>query len=194
MNYKDRIEIIEKYYQKLATYLLIRDYYDKINEPLEEDPNKAEELIQEIEKTPTRRLVYATAPTNVLKSRIISDMDDIPKEYYEKIKHLLDTFKEGKRDRTIVKPLKGRTDRLSFELMDDQVRIVLKQVKDDIFIVCGVFAKKANNDDRTYKKLKNRAIPLFETDKEIEEYLELAKNVEKNLEELVKTKGRKGTR
>ena len=125
---KDRLEVIESYYQKLATYLHIKKYYEKINEPPEEDPTIEEKIIKEIESTPSRRLIYATAPTNILKSRIISDMKDIPKEYYSKIKYLLDTFKEGARDSTIVKPLKGREGKISFELMDDQVRIVFKQV------------------------------------------------------------------
>lgn len=71
---------------------------------------------------------------------------------------------------------------------------VFRHVKDNIYCVMGVFAKKATNKRETYDKLRNRMIPdisnkdLFDRERELDEYND------KQLEKLVVTKARKGTR
>lgn len=196
LRYKDRLEIIKSYYINLDIYLIILKYYDKINEIKETDEFDSEtpDDITNENSQPHRRLIYATSPTNIKKARLISDMDDIPKEYYEKIGELLVDFKSRKRDKKIIKYLDDKSGKTNQELKDDQVRIIIKRIKDDIYVVTGAFVKKDNNDRKTYAKFKNRIIPKIDTETQMQIYLELAKQVEIELENKIKEEGRKGTR
>ena len=87
------------------------------------------------------------------------------------------------------KNLKGYT-----ELRYDQVRIILKHVKDNIYNVQGVFVKKDDNDIHMYTTMANRMIPDISTERLLSYQLELAEKTEEELKKLVQEKGRKGTR
>lgn len=193
---QDRLEVIKNYYEKLGIYLILRNYYESVNEYKEEVVIE-EELISE---TPSndiepRRLIYAVSPNNNLKIRLLSDMDNMPKEYYEKVEKLLNDFKYQKRDKKIIRSLKGRTNGMAFkELIDDQIVVVYKQIDEKTFIIIGVFVKKDDNDHKKYKEIKNRAIPTFDTPESLQRYLELAPRVEAELSEKVKKEGRNYTR
>lgn len=183
----DRLEIIKKYYDKLGIYLILRNYYESVNEYKEEEIE--EEIITETSSNDIepRRLIYAISPNNSLKVRLLTDMNDISKEYYEKLQKLLEDFKFKKRDSSIIKTLKGRANGKSFkELKDDQIRVVYKQIDENTFIIVGVFVKKDDNDYKKYKEIKNRAIPTFDTPGSLQRYLELASQVEAELSEKVK--------
>lgn len=80
------------------------------------------------------------------------------------------------------------------ELLHDQVRIVFKHVRDNIYCMLGVFAKKATNNVMMYNKLTNRMVPDISTVDNYNKERELSEYNTKELEELVSSKGRKGTR
>ena len=187
-----RLEVIKNYYQTLEKYLTVRNYYNKISEYVpDETPN--EELIKETSKE--KRLIYSRSNVNITKAKLISDMADIPYEYYETVYDLITKFKNG----TIgIKELKTLTSHKQFrghlELKYDQVRIIIKHVKDNIYNVLGVFAKKDDNDIPMYRVMTNRMTSDVSTDKLLSHQLELSEITEKELEELVKEKSRKGTR
>lgn len=195
---KDRLEVIRDYYKNLHMYLFLRNYYETLNEYEELEPTE-EELEEEPEEvnnnqTEPRKLIYATAPNNPSKTRIISDMNDLPKEYYEKIEKLLNDFKYRKRDHKILKTLKRRVGgKLSSELKDDQIRIVYKQINKDTFIIVGVFTKKDNND-RRFNLIQNRAIPIIDTEEKLQRYLALAEKQESEISQKVKEEGRSYSR
>ena len=58
----------------------------------------------------------------------------------------------------------------------------------------GVFVKKNNNDNTMYQTMANRIIPDTSTEAKLNNQLELAIYTEDKLADLVKEKGRKGSR
>ena len=80
------------------------------------------------------------------------------------------------------------------ELKDDQVRIFLKHVKDNVFCVFGVFAKKTDNDIKIYRTVCNRSIPDVSTEKKLNQEVALGNVALEDLREIVSTRGRKSSR
>lgn len=80
------------------------------------------------------------------------------------------------------------------ELKDDQVRIFLKHVKDNVFCVFGVFAKKTDNDIKIYRTVCNRSIPDVSTEKKLNQEIALGNVALEDLREIVSTRGRKSSR
>ena len=71
-----RIEVIKDYYSSLEKYLIILNYYNKINECIVEEMD--EEEIKETEKQEERKLIYAHSASNITQAKILSDMTTIP--------------------------------------------------------------------------------------------------------------------
>ena len=192
---KNRVQIIKHYYSTLDKYLLIKNYYEdllNIKESL-----ILEEVPEEIDLEPKDQkvLIYSHSNVNINKSRLISDMSDMPEEYYETVYTLLDEFKNGTITRKEIKPLSNSNKvKGHIELRYDQVRIVLKHIQDNIYAVLGTFAKKADNDVVAYVTIAGRDIPKIDTQERLNFELELSAQVEKELDELVQTNGRKGHR
>ena len=183
-------EVIDNYYATLDRYMVIQNYYNSETEYTPEENNTVN-----IDYKSEKKFIFSHSETNITKSRLISDMDDIPYEYYDRVLDLMTKFKNG----TIgTKELKALTSHKKFkghlELRYDQVRIVLKHIKDDIYNVLGVFAKKANNDVTMYGRIINRMIPNVDTNEKLATQLEIAVHTEEELKKLVKEKARKGTR
>jgi hypothetical protein len=193
-NRRDRVEIIKDYYYVLDKYLILNKYYnDLCNEEVEE--YFEEEIDDEVELEQQNQLIYAHSEVNVSKSRLIADMSDIPYEYYSTVYDLLDGFKNGKLSKKEIKTLSNsRKIKGHIELRYDQVRIILKHVKDNIYCVLGVFVKKSDNDRSSYKSIAERNLPNIKTEQDIESQLALSEYVEKELKNLVNTESRKGTR
>lgn len=122
-------------------------------------------------------------------------MDDVPKEYYTTVLDLITRFKKGTTVRSEVKPL-GNNKKLKkiMELRSDQVRIIFKHVKDNIYNIMGVFTKKDDNNIMMYQIMANRMMPDVSTEEKLNKQLELGEITIKQLADLVQTKGRKGTR
>lgn len=122
-------------------------------------------------------------------------MDSVPYEYYNTVLELISNFVSGKNAKGEVKHLKNNGKLVGFmELKYDQVRIVFKHIKNNIYNVVGVFAKKANNDMTMYQTMANRMIPDVTTEEKLNKQLELGEITLKQLTNLVEVKSRKGTR
>lgn len=122
-------------------------------------------------------------------------MDSVPYEYYNTVLELISNFVSGKNAKGEVKHLKNNGKLVGFmELKYDQVRIVFKHIKNNIYNVVGVFAKKANNDMTMYQTMANRMIPDVTTEEKLNKQLELGEIILKQLTNLVEVKSRKGTR
>ena len=171
-------EIIKDYYINLNKYLIVRDFYNKINDFII-DEEEEDEL----------------TPSNTTNAKIIKDIDDVPKEYYDTVLDLINKFKDGTIAKKEYKKLTNNKRLIRFsELKRDQVRIVLKHIKDNIYNIMGVFVKKNDNDNTMYQTMANRIIPDTSTEDKLNNQLELAIYTEDKLADLVKEKGRKGTR
>ena len=112
-----------------------------------------------------KKLVYSTSPANPTKAKMISDMSDVPHEYYDTVLDLILKFKDGTISKTEVKHLTNNKKLVRYmELKRDQVRIVFKHVKDNIYNVNGVFVKKADNDNTMYQVMASRSIQDISTE------------------------------
>lgn len=191
---KDRVELIKNYYYVLEKYLIVNNYYNDVIKE-EDDTFIVEEIDTDIDLEQKNQLIYARSDINVSKSRIISDMSDVPYEYYNTVYDLIDRFKSGKLSKKEIKTLSSsRKIKGHIELKYDQVRIILKHIKDNIYCVLGVFVKKADNDVDSYKSIVSRKIPIIRNDEDMLRQIELSEYTEKELEELVTNEARKGTR
>ena len=61
-------------------------------------------------------------------------------------------------------------------------------------MIVGVFIKKDNSYSKKSTEIKNRAVPIINTEEELQRYLELAVKTENDLAEKVKTEGRNYSR
>lgn len=122
-------------------------------------------------------------------------MDNVPYEYYNTALELINNFINGQSANGEVKHLKKDGNSVGFmELRSDQVRIVFKHIKDNIYNIIGAFAKKTNNDTTMYQTMFSRMLPDISTEEKLSKQLEIGELTNKQLNELLLTKGRKGTR
>lgn len=196
-NRSERNQAVKEYYMILDKYLWIRSYYEKINDEMEDkeviNVDSFDEKRDTIEEE--KILIYSRSLVNPIKAYLIEDMDSMSYEDYQAVYELIQKFRDGS---ILVRQQKKLADNKNtsnaIELVHDQVRVVIRHVKENIYCVMGVFAKKTTNKRETYDKLRNRMIPdisnkdLFDRERELDEYND------KQLEELVVTKARKGTR
>ena len=193
----ERTYAVKEYYMVLDKYLWIRSYYEKINEEREDSEVINIDFLEEVDddKEEEKILIYSRSLVNPIKAYLIEDMGSMSYEDYQAVYELIQKFRDGS---ILVRQQKKLADNKNtsnaIELVHDQVRVVIRHVKDNIYCVMGVFAKKATNKRETYDKLRNRMIPdisnkdLFDRERELDEYNG------KRLEKLVVTKARKGTR
>jgi len=192
-----RLEVVDEYYKCQSTYLIIRDYYNKLTEEIVniQEPKETTSHDLDINLEETRRLVYSST-MNGAKPRILFDMKEVPFEYYDEVWNLLDKFKKGKVSRDEFKQLQNNKNLKGYtELRSDQIRIVLKHIKNDIYAVNGVFIKKDNNDIVMYNTMSRRQIPDVSTDEKLRHELSVvAAYTEEELKKMVAKKARKGSR
>lgn len=190
---RQRIELIKDYYNLLEKYSIIMNYYNEITEYVSEELFEVDESLQI--QSEERRLIYSRSTQNITNAKILSDMRNFPYENYEKIEQLIFQFKEGSLGSKKIKTIhKGNKSDGHIELKDDDIRIVLRRVKENIYCVLGVFIKKANNDTNTYRIMTNRMTPDISSDEKLSMQLELSKYTEEELSKLVKEKSRKNGR
>lgn len=191
----ERNNIVKDYYSELNLYLKLRDFYEGECEEILNNTSVIEVNAEE-ELPDIRRVIYASSPTNPNKARIISDLDDVPKEYYEDVYDLIKRFRQGALSKGECKSLSNNDPKINscMELKDDQVRIIFRHIKEDIYVILGVSVKKDDNDMKMYRNMSRRVSPRIESDTDLELCLELSRRTDELLEELVKAKGRKGNR
>lgn len=193
--YEDRgvkNDAIITYYQMVEKYLVIRKYYHEITDIEVLEDVEEETIIEELDDENPRKIVFSHPAIDPTKAKFIMDIKDIKEEYYQTTLDMINSFLEKKKK---LKPLTNNRNVKSFwELKDDQIRIIVKHIKDNIFCITGVFIKKANNDMKSYRTMCNRIIPdISSSDKEKQE-LELGKITMDSFKKIVEEKARKGTR
>lgn len=197
INRKDRMDIVKSYYAILDNYIYLLNYYNTINtfDVIDDNDVVTEDNEVVSEETHQKKTLIYSHGNNNDKAKIISDMKDAPQEYYETIAKLINDFVADNLSKKQIKSLKSNGKLTQFiELKDDQVRIVLKHIKDNIYCVMGVGVKKSNNDMNMYRNLANRIIPNIATPEKLQCELTLSEIVKQELDKLTAEKGRKGTR
>lgn len=186
-----RNEAISAYYKLLNKYVEIRKYYEEISKlDLTE-----EEISAELLSVNKRKVIFTHPSSNPTKSRLILDMKGIPNEYYDIVLDLLNRFTNGKISNKEFKSLTNNKKASGYtELRRDQIRIVTKHIKDNIYDVVGVFVKKSDNDIQQYRTMFNRLITDIDTENLELKELELSKLTMIELEDLVSEKARKSSR
>ena len=172
MDNQIRSEMIGSYNLLVSYYKDIRKFYDSFLISQDENTENVE-----------RRLIYSGNE----KAFILTDIKDAENEYLPKILELLESFKNG----TISKKHFGSLNSMfnGFKkLKDDQVRITVKQVEENIWCVFGVAIKKEQTGNKIYRKLCTRKIP------NVKEALEQSLGVEQELKDYINSNFRKGNR
>ena len=166
----ETLKTIKKEYQVyLERYLFVRNNLDNIKENKEENnidnTNYLEPLV---EITQANKLYYATNEIEPEKSYFVRDLLKIREESLERILELINNFKNG--DISKVKYLANETP--SFELKDDQIRIILKHIKNNNYSVMGVFIKKSDNNRSAYNNILARPLASIDDEysREVENY------------------------
>lgn len=192
---KNRVETVESYYMLLDRYLYLREYYEKINEVYVDESIEIDNK-ELLDKNINKRLVFTHSNSDISKAKIITDMDNIPYEYYDKVTSLLDGFLCGEITRNEIKQFRTSDKKMTnyFELRDDQVRIVMKHLKNNVYCVMGVFAKKSDNLRKEYRNMTSRSIPNIDSEDRLNLYLQLSDKVLEELNLKVNEYSRKGTR
>lgn len=184
--FRDKKSLVYSYYSTMNKYLNILRYYKSLSIPEELQTELTEESI-------INQVVFARSNSN--KAKMIRDLDDIPKEYYEEIYDLFNRFQINDLSKAEYKMLSSNKKVRGYsEVKNDQIRIVLKHMKDNIYAVMGVFLKKDDNDPKTYEKMCERTLPNISTEELLQEELEFAKESVTELGQIVDDKGRKFTR
>lgn len=194
INRSNRTGIVSGYYQTLDKYLTLFCYYDEYYNSLTMDEITLEDASNEFTDTEPKRLVYAHSDGDFEKAKIFKDLKSTPFEYYERVSRLLNDYKNNKIAVKEVKTIKVNDLPNNIELRDDQVRIVIKHLRDNIYAVLGLFTKKDDNNPAKYNMLVKRRLPNINTKDKLDRELELASICETDLAELIEKKGRKGNR
>ena len=187
-NLENRIDVIKHYYSMLDSYLTIRKFYEEINSfTVEAEPI-------DIKENDNKKIIFSHSPDST-KARLMSDMKDIPHEYYNQVTDLLSRFKADELQPAEIKKLANNRRLVTLiELRDDQIRIVLKHIKENLYCVMGVAIKKDDNDIHMYNSMANRLVPNINTEEQLNKELTFANITEEQLEKYVKEKARKGNR
>ena len=184
---ENRKDLVESYYLLLEKFLTIKSFYDKREIKLycyeeNEDENKKED----INNLNIQKIVYATSEINPLNAKIISDLKDIPEEYYESILDLLTDFKNNTLTGNKIKRLTNNGKlKYFYEIKEYQTRIIFKRLQDDTICILGLFIKKDNNDIKKYKNMALRNVP-----EDIDSALEFSSKVETTLFNLLESNKR----
>lgn len=193
-NRNQRLEVINSYYDELGFYNIIRKYYDKVLEDFLKEEVVEVDLTEDIPDV--RKVIYAASEVNPTKAKIISDMEDVPKEYYQDVYDLIMKFKKGNLAKSECKSLTNNSSKISSckELKDDQIRIIFRHIQDNVYAIMGVSTKKDDNDIKMYRNMSRRKPPVIKNNTDLELQLAFGEKIDEELEELVSTKARRGNR
>lgn len=185
-------QIKDEYYTAYERYMFIRDEIELIsdNELDEEEVEETDDL-----ESPVNNLYYLTNSDEPDKCYLINDLEhDFRLESYERVKDLIKEFKRN--DRSHFESY--RYNKGFYKIKDDQIRIMLKSLKNNNYLVLGAFIKKATSDKFDYKKQIKRYTDRKKKgqDLKIEELhnLEYSQKVEEVLLDMAETLGRTNQR
>lgn len=182
--YSDRLETSKDYYKLMKKYLIIREYYNELlesNKKQEEVPEEKE--IETGKESKTREIIFANPKD------IKNDLDVITNKHsYTRIKNLIERFK--KCDPTL--ETKKLVDQDFFEIKDDQIRIIYKHIKNNIYCITSIFIKKATNNKTKYQTICKRHVPT--TKEELDQALKNSITIQEKLKDYIEEHERKGSR
>lgn len=181
-----RNEIIKNYYSLLNKYTILRNYYHELTDVFEED------IVVQNSEFNENVLVFSHPSNKPTEARFIQDLKNVPFEYYEEVLNLVNSF--AKNNIRLKKITNNKNLKNAFELKRDQIRIILTHIKDNVFCILGVFAKKADNDRKNYESIFNRSVVDVKSQDKLDKETQLGKITLSKLEELTIEKGRKGNR
>ena len=148
-------DIKNEYKTIIGKYMYFREKIDAINIEIKQEDVIDDENDVDSENKEINNLYYASNSLEPQKCYFMRDLSDIREESLEKIWNLLQDFKYGKNLNT--KYLEGSDKYI--EIKDDQIRIVLKPLGENNYIVVGVFIKKSDNLRETYQNMFKRKLP-----------------------------------
>lgn len=172
-------EIISEYNLKVDYYLHFREEYMNIT-------MKDEEIAISKENY----LIYPKGENN--KPYFVEDLKKIDKNCLSDIKMLLENLQLGsitKRQLEGFKTNYGEFRKLKY----GQVRIIIKQISKNIFMIVGVFIKKEQTGDLQYRKICNRKI-LDISMEELQNQVENSEIIQQEIYEFIKENARLGNR
>ncbi len=172
-------EIKDNYKELIQKYIFVRNCFNNVRSESEKYQEVIEPL-NETEEEPKNNYYYSSNSLEPEKCYFIKDLFSIREQAYSQILNMLNRFQNG--DCTQVKFLEYGF----IELKDDQIRIVLKQIKDNNYSVMGVFIKKANNSYNDYNNMYNRPVAVIDD--------EYSKMVEECYKNYIQENARKGSR
>lgn len=180
MDLEAKKELANESYKIIQNYNMIRNYMDKI---LDESLYNETDVQQGELSTPNSVLQVFYLVNGSNKCCLIEDMKDMPYEYIEKTKQLIDGLKDGTLPVVHIKKLSHKKG--FYELKDDQIRIIFQKGENNSYLICGAFVKK---DDWKYRLDFNRVIgrPLNIGEDTLE--------IESNISDYVNSHKRKGSR
>ncbi len=156
-----RNTLLTLYKEALQNYIFIRKIMDNEIEKYNQDIKTIEEKEED-----TNILHYGLKKSGI--SYLESDLKDIPKDTYNSVKELLMLFRKNRLFPSQTKPLNEAYPGIS-EIRDDQIRITYKHLKDNEYVLLGVFIKKDDNPIKQYKIYCNRTPISIINSKDVEE-------------------------
>ena len=171
--YKDLNEL-NNYRDKETREIIIQTYrelmlkYNYIRSKMDEEINKYKKDIEKIKdgSDDIKKLHYGVKASDI--TFLESDLKDVPKDTYSSIKELLMLFRKDKLTPSQTKQLNEVYPGIS-EIRDDQIRITYKHLKNNEYVILGVFIKKDNNPIKQYRIYCNRTPASIIDSKAVEE-------------------------
>lgn len=181
----------------IAEYNEMKQKYEKIFYYFDNEIQyyKNNDQQTEIEQESINNLFYAFPP-NVRESYLEKDLKDIPKEYLERVKNLLDKLKTNQLNPRESAGFNGSNRLKEFrELRSDQIRVLYKKIFENNYLILGVGVKKNTNDRNMYYTICNRDQTIdLSTVEKYNRNLEVSSEVEEQINSYIQTNSRKGIR
>lgn len=183
--------IICEYNTSLQSFKLLKEFYNIKTEQLNNDKELEEIKTDDIEQI--NKLIYLP---NMSSTYLESDLKNIPEEFYLDVIKLLNNLKTGQLTDKNCRPFNGNKKLKTYrELRDDQLRILIKNAKENIYVVLGIFQKQDDNDLKRFLGLANRYNSNnYINEIKINELLEQSDESDERIYSFLKENVRKGNR
>jgi len=184
--------IIDEYLTNLRTFKLLKTYYHNKREKYDAiEVELEQEQIEEINEV--NKLIYLP---NASSTCLESDLKDIPEEFYDDVIKLLNNLKIGQLTNKNCRPFNGNKKLKSYrELRDDQLRILIRNIKENIYVVLGIFQKQDDNDLKGFLGRANRYNPNdYDSDEKIQYLMEKSIDANERIYSFLEENTRKGNR
>lgn len=193
-NYEDldiRKVIISEYNSYYYKFKNLQTYYNTKLHTF--DAENIEDIKESKNIEIKNHLFFATSST---KSYIEKDIEDIPEEYYQRVKKLLEGFKYGTLQDHNMELLTSHNNLKGYrKLKEDQIRIVYRNINKDNYLILGVMVKKADNIIREYLSIIKRDYNYDISNEELYlEYRNQSEQIYDNLINYLNEFSRKGNR